>query len=290
MNALQATWLGAHHGGRVSATIGGWFAYRLWFTPWRVELSTRAQEREARWLADTSPLTVPCRNSHLSGFTAGEGPTVLLVHGWGDRASRMGAFIEPLLASGRRVVAVDAPAHGNSPGTTTNAYEIEAALRAVAHHVGGVDAAIAHSMGGLETLLAIRSGLSVQRLVLLASAVRMEHAMDKFGARFAIPERSMQGLRTRIERRFGGSVFDDLSADRLVAGIDVPGLLIHDRDDPQVDVPDAQLLAASWEGGRLIPTEGLGHDRLLRDAGVIGTATDYVSGRTVRLPENAALS
>ena len=275
----------------MSATIGGWFAYRLWFTPWRVALSARAQEREARWLAGASPLTVPWGDSHLAGFTAGEGPTVLLVHGWGDRASRMGAFIEPLLASGRRVVAIDAPAHGDSPGTTTNAYEIEAALRAVADHVGGVDAVIAHSMGGLETLLAIRSGLSVQRLVLLASAVRLEHAMDTFAASFAIPERSMQGLQERIERRFGRSVFDDLAADRLIADIDVPGLLFHDRDDSQVDFSDGQLLAAAWASGRLIPTEGLGHDRLLRDAGVIGAATDYVSGRTVRLPEtDAALS
>ena len=277
MSSLTATWLGAHHAGRVSSFAGGWFADRLWFTPWNVELSARAQAREAEWLAPTSPLTVPFGSSHLSGFIAGEGPTVLLVHGWGDRGSRLGAFIEPLIASGNRVVAIDAPAHGGSPGVRSNAYEIEAALRATADHVGGVDAVIAHSMGGLETLLAIRSGLAVQRLVLLASAVRMEHAMDKFGTLFDIPDRSMRGLRTRIERRFGASVFDDLAADRLIADIDIPGLLFHDRGDPQVDFTDGELLAAAWPSGRLIPTEGLAHDRLLRDPDVIRTATDFVT-------------
>jgi pimeloyl-ACP methyl ester carboxylesterase len=280
-------WAGAHYGGAVSATVGGWFTDQLWFTPWTVELSERARQREAQWLAPTTPLRVPFGGSHLSGFMAGDGPAVLLVHGWGDRASRLGAFIEPLTAAGHRVVAIDAPAHGDSPRRMTNAYEAADALRAAAAHVGGVDAVIAHSMGGLEALLAIRGGLQVQRLVLLASAVRLEHAMDKFSTLFAIPERSMQGLQRRIERRFGPGIFDDLAADRLIGDIDVPGVLIHDRQDPQVDFADGQELAAAWPGGRLIPTEGLGHDRLLRDPDVIRTAVG-VATTASRLDDRAA--
>ena len=277
MSALKATWAGARFGGLVSTRLGGWFADRLWFTPWDIPLSERGRAREAAWLAGTRRLTVPFGVKYLSGFTAGKGPRVLLVHGWGDRASRLGAFVEPLVAAGHQVVAVDAPAHGASPGTRTNAYEIADGLRATADYVGGVDAVIAHSMGGLETLLAIRSGLRTQRLVLLASAVRMEHAMDKFATMFAIPPRSMRGLRSRITERWGDAIFDDLAGDRLIGDIDVPGLLFHDRDDPQIDFADGEMLAAAWPAGRLIPTEGLGHDRLLRDPEVIQTATEFVA-------------
>lgn len=274
---LKATWLGARYGGAVSAVVGGAFADRLWFTPWHVGLSERAQAREAGWLASTAPLTIPFGDGLLAGFTAGQGPTVLLVHGWGDRASRLGAFIEPLVEAGHRVVGVDLPAHGGSTGRTTNAYEAAAAIRAIADHVGPVYAVIAHSMGGMETLVAIRDGLAVDRMILLASAVRLEHAMSKFSAMFGIPERAMRGLRTRIERRFGAGVFTDFSADVIADGLAVPGLLFHDRSDTQVDFGDGQRLAAAWSGGRLITTEGLGHDRLVRDPAVVQAATSFIA-------------
>ena len=51
----------------------------------------------------------------LSGLRWGNsGPVVLAMHGWSGRATQFAAFIEPLLASGRQVVALEAPAHGQS--------------------------------------------------------------------------------------------------------------------------------------------------------------------------------
>src|SRR5688572_12069614 len=156
VRVLKATWLAARLTAPISRRLAGFFAWRLWFTPWRLALSEKAKAREAAWLEGTTPLVVPFGRGTLRGFTAGEGPTVLLVHGWGDRASRLGAFIAPLTAAGYRVAAVDLPAHGDSSGLRTNAYEAAAGIRATADHLGGVDAVIAHSMGGAETLLALR--------------------------------------------------------------------------------------------------------------------------------------
>src|SRR5688572_2988678 len=100
--------------GRFSRRLGGWLAARLWFTPWEVELSERALEREANWTADTQPLAIRFDGGVLHGFAAGDGPTILLVHGWGERASAMGAFIAPLTSAGYRVVAIDLPGHGRT--------------------------------------------------------------------------------------------------------------------------------------------------------------------------------
>ena len=277
VRALKASWLGARLAARFSTRLAGFFAWRLWFTPWRVGLSERAAQREAQWLAGTTPLTVGFRGRTLKGFTAGTGPTVLLVHGWGDRGSRLGAFVEPLVEAGFRVVGVDLPAHGDSPGRRTNAYELADAIRASVDEVGGVKGVIAHSMGGVETLLALRDGLVVDRVVFLASAVRLEHATDKFEQMFNLPARALAGLRNAIERRFGPSVWDDLSSDLLAADLDVPALLFHDREDEQVDFADGELLAAAWPGARFVPTQGLGHDRLLRDPEVIRTAVAFLS-------------
>ena len=281
VSALKVAWLGARYGGRVSRRLGGFFAWRLWFTPWRVELSQRAREREAVWLADVTRFEVPSPKGALSAFSAGAGPTVLLVHGWGDRASRLGGFIQPFTDAGFRVVGIDMPAHGDSPGRRTNAYQLADAIHATADMVGPVTAVVAHSMGGMETLLALREGLAVERVVLLASAVRLRHAIQKFKEMFGLPDNSMEGLRRAIERRFGNSVWDDLSSDLLARDLDVPALLLHDRTDPQVDFADGQMLAAAWSGSTFVATDGLGHDRLLRDPAVIARAVDFVADSQV---------
>ena len=44
----------------------------------------------------------------------GEGPVVLLVHGWGGWRGQLGRFVAPLVDAGHRVVAVDAPGHGDA--------------------------------------------------------------------------------------------------------------------------------------------------------------------------------
>ena len=274
---LKLLWLGARYGGVVSKRLGGFFTWRLWFTPWEVQLSERARQREAEWLVGTKPLAVPSTTGVLSGFVAGEGPTILLVHGWGDQASRMGAFVRPLVEAGFRVVGIDLPAHGDSPGRMTNAYEWSAAIRATVDHVGGVAAVVAHSIGGVNTLLAMRNGMRVGRLVLLASALRMQHGVGQFAALFQLPQRSIDGLVEMIEHRYGPFVWDDLSSDRHAAALDVPALLFHDRQDTQVDFADGLRLHEAWPSSRLVATEGLGHDRILRDPEVVAQAVAFLS-------------
>ena len=52
----------------------------------------------------------------LGGYRWGtSGPTVLMMHGWQGRPTQFACFVEPLLASGRQVIALEAPAHGRSP-------------------------------------------------------------------------------------------------------------------------------------------------------------------------------
>ncbi len=270
-------WLGARYGGAVSKRLGGFFTWQLWFTPWVVPLSDRARAREASWVKATTPLRIPYGRRHLNGFAAGSGPTVLLVHGWGDQASRLGAFVQRLVNAGFRVVGVDLPAHGSSPGLRADAYRVAEAITATAEFVGGVDAVVAHSMGGVETLMALKRGLKVRRIVLLASARRMEQALRNFQAMLAVPQRSMDGLAAAIERRYGTTVWDDLSADLLVRDLDVPALLFHDRSDRQVAFDEGKALHAAWHGSRFIATQGLGHDRLVRDPDVVRAAVEFLA-------------
>ena len=61
-------------------------------------------------------------------YSWGSGETVMLMHGWGGCASQLYSFVLPLLDSGYRVLSCDLPAHGQTPGEQTSAFEFEKVL------------------------------------------------------------------------------------------------------------------------------------------------------------------
>jgi pimeloyl-ACP methyl ester carboxylesterase len=274
-----ATWLAMRLTGRYSSRLGGYFAARLWFTPWQVPTSERALARQKLWLAGTDPISFDVDGLVVDGYSAGRGPAVLLVHGWGERGATMGAFIEPLVQAGYRVVGIDLPGHGNTSTGQTNIFEISHTLRGVADHLGGIRALIAHSMGGYCATVALSEGLSPNSVVLISPASDVQHALEKFSFLFRLPPKASRGLRDNIERRLGADVWKRLAGVSLARAFRVPALIVHDRDDPQVDLTDSEALASAWSGARLVTTEGLGHAKIVRDQEVITRVISFMLQR-----------
>lgn len=274
--ALRATWLATRAAATVSPRAAGPLAARLWFTPWRIVPGERGLARQAEWLKDTEPLSVDTRWGRLAGFAAGSGPVVLLVHGWGERAASLGAFVAPLTAAGYRVVGIDLPGHGASPGGRIDGFEIAGAIGDVSEGLGGVHAVVGHSMGAMTTMYAASRGMHPAAVVLLAPSARLDHALDTFTKLFRLPPNAKAGLKQTIDRRYGSDVWERLSGNALAPDMDVPALIVHDRDDAQVALDDAEALAAAWPGARLVTTEGLGHGRILRDPKVIDEAVSFL--------------
>lgn len=279
--AMRWTWVKTKVTGQVSAALSGRHAARLWFTPWRIPESDGARARRSRWLEGTEPITVPAGESELRGFAAGNGPLVLLVHGWGDRASGLGAFVDPLVRRGYRVVGLDLPGHGDSSGGMTDAYKLAEALREAAWNLGNVHAVVAHSMGSVSTMLALRDGLTVDSIVLISPAVRLERGLAQFVDMYKLPRRTGKGLRAEIERRYGETIWDDIAVDKIARRVDAPALVIHDVKDTQVSIEDSRLLVSSWPSARLHVTTGLGHNRVLRDEDVVRRAVAFLEGSLV---------
>jgi pimeloyl-ACP methyl ester carboxylesterase len=275
-NSLKATLVATRMSGRVSTLVGGAFASRLWFTPWPLPVSDRGLAKQAGWLRVTNPVVFDSRVGQIRGFSAGSGPAVLLVHGWGERAAFMGAFIEPLVDSGYRAIGVDLPGHGETSKRRTNIFELANVLKEVAGQLGGIHAAVAHSMGGTVTAVAISEGLDLDAVTLIAPASDLNHAVQKFGSMFSLPSKAVTGLRRRIERRFGRDVWDRLLIQRLASDFDVPALIVHDLDDTQIDVADSRALVAAWPEARSMITTGLGHDKIARDPRVIEATTVFL--------------
>jgi pimeloyl-ACP methyl ester carboxylesterase len=279
-SAAKALWAATKLAATFSSRLAGRIAYELWFTPWTVDPGERGRAKQAEWLSPTHPVYFGTAAGRIAGFEAGSGPTVLLVHGWGERAASLGAFIRPLTEAGYRVVGIDAPDHGDSAPAEANVYVVGDTIRQVVDQLGGVTAVIAHSIGGHATMYALKSGLKVDSVVLLAPSSRLQTAFARFQELLGLPPRGMTGLKRALERRFGTVIWNEMNGDELVRDLDVPALIVHDRDDPQVPLADSELVVAAWPDARLITTESLGHGRILRDEEVVAQALAFVHGHS----------
>lgn len=268
--------------GRYSARLAGVPAYLLWFIPWTVPVSDRGLQKQEGWLEATQPFVVRTSVGRVAGFTAGDGPVVILIHGLGERAAVLGGFIAPLTDTGFKVVGLDLPGHGDSTRQMTNPIVSAAAVREVADHFGGAHAVIAHSLGACAALWAMKDGLALKRAVLIAPSVDMTYAMNTFQGLFGLPPKAITGLKRKIERRYGPAIWRDLSGDHLAMDIDTPGLVFHDPDDPQVPFAGSERLERVWTGSKLVEAPGLGHGTITRDPLVVGRAVAFVSERALR--------
>lgn len=222
----------------------------------------------------------------------GKVPTMYLVHGWGGRGSQLGAFVEPLREEGYRVVAFDAPAHGDSdPGPAgrgrAHGMEFARALDAVFYRFGPAEAVVAHSMGGVSTYLAIRSGwFGTGRLALVAPMIELGSLFDQFQEALGFGRRTRSALDIEVER-FVGLPVGEFDARVQAAAVEpLPTLVVTDRGDRQSPY-DQVADFAEKVGARLVTTEGLGHRKILHDPDVVRTVVDFVTGRPVQAREES---
>ena len=243
-------------------------------------LSTRRHPvpaRERTYLQNAERVELPGNPGPLAAWLWGrEGaPTVVLLHGWEGRGSQLGAFVAPLVAAGFRVVALDAPGHGDSPGRSSSLVAIASALRLAGERYGPLAGVVAHSAGTVGAVHSISRGLAVDRLVCVAPGVDLEAYMLDFARLFGLSADVSRALKLRIERHVGVTM-RELDPRRAAADLRIPLLVIHDRSDREAPFAGGEALARSWPGARLLATEGLGHTRILWDEKVISAATAFL--------------
>jgi len=253
--------------GRISPALAGRLAAKLFCRP----RHHRRPDRERALIARGTPVPLP---NGLSATAWGAGPVVLLVHGWEGRGAQLGAFVDPFVAAGYRVVALDGPAHGDSSGTTATGPEFAQAMETTRAAIGPLAAVVAHSFGGFTALLAASRGLAVDRLVVIGAPASVPEVLREFQELIALPARALPPMVRALEQRVGAPM-EKLDVATFVGHVDAPLLIVHDTEDVEVPYVNGTHLAELF-GARLLTTSGLGHRRILFTPEVVSAVVEFV--------------
>lgn len=232
-------------------------------------------EREHAFLATGTPFTIQHGATPLAAWSWGSGPTILLMHGWGSRASRFRFFAPALARAGFRAVALDGPGHGATGGTRATMPEFASAIARLVGDVGPVSGYVGHSLGAGSVLLAMRRHVPAAPAVLLAAPADPEVFWKRFVRHLRVPAHVARLTEENLARELGFA-WSDLDARLTVAALRTPVLVLHDEGDDEVPWQEGEAIASASPTGEFVRTTGLGHRGIMRDPTVVDQAVAFL--------------
>ncbi|MEW8506856.1 MAG: alpha/beta hydrolase [Candidatus Thiodiazotropha sp.] len=275
LNAMRMTFRAT---GRLSPKLASLLALRLFMTPPSFPLPQT--ELKVREKARLKMLRIDGEEIAIRSW--GEGPTVLLSHGWGGRGTQFYALIEALREAGYRAVAFDAPAHGDSTGKRTNMLSVTRTIAGIMEREEPIKAVVGHSFGCGTALLAMdRYQLPSDKVVLFSCFTDTLWISEQFAAAFSISAPVIEGMRREARRRYADH-FDrpwdwlELSPVKTIKKVTGELLLIHDRHDTEVPYQHALKLKEIAPEIELLTTERLGHKKILKNRRCIDACISHI--------------
>ncbi len=231
-------------------------------------------------LAGENRIFIEVENKKIHVCSWGEGRAVLAVHGWAGRGTQFRKMVEPLNKAGFKLVAIDGPAHGKSDGSKTEIREFSRVISAV-YQQENACAIIAHSFGGVASLYAISEGLQNKIQINIASPTIGEEIIQTFLKALKASQDIGKRFRNYIIQKTG-QPFEYFSALSIIKRIPIELnlLLVHDLADPEVSIEHPKALRSVYPPAELLQTNGLGHNRILKDDEVIQQIVTFIRQKT----------
>lgn len=257
---------------KVSPRLAGRLALYLFLHPPRHQ----RPERERKCYESAKKSFMQVEGKKVAVFEWGEGPTIWIMHGWAGRASQLSSFIKVLVASGYKVIGIDAPGHGDSEGRESSVILFEHSLEALYKKYGKAYAYIGHSLGGAVGYFAMKNKIPFEKYIAISSPTIAElilhEAFDKLGA----GQKSIDAMCELIQERVGAPFVEYTASYWAQFAPEIPILIIHDKNDKEAGVLHAETQHKLLAQSELYITEGLGHVRILRDEKVIQKVLSFI--------------
>jgi pimeloyl-ACP methyl ester carboxylesterase len=212
-------------------------------------------------------------------YTYGQGPAILLLHGWCGKGSRWADYVHALVERGFQSVVMDAPGHGCSPGRTLSVPNyikcVGQVLRTRAHW----HSIISHSMGSLVGVIAASESaadrMTNSKLVLMSTFSNCDSLMSKFSRCIGISEKVLEDTREWIPN-YAGNALSYFSIQNHMPRLKEPEvLLVADTADIVVPAKESKIILETYPSAVPILTEGLGHN--LRCDNVRRTVIEFMN-------------
>lgn len=257
----------------LSPFIASRLASFLFFTP--IRFSTPPQEKS--YAEDAVQTTLKYKNNKVIVYEWGtSSKTILLVHGWSGRATQVAHLTKPLLETGYKVISFDAPAHGQSNGRHSHFLEFAEIILQIKSLHPEIEAVVGHSMGGTAVAHAIKLGLSVNKAVVIGAPAKTSWVLNSYCKQINVSTKVEKLIKQHIETKFAIK-FDALGLETIAKAINIPGLIIHCKDDVDTNVNDAYLIHSNWKNSTLAITKNLGHRRILKDPSIARKIINFLN-------------
>lgn len=189
----------------------------------------------------------------------GSNKTVLLSHGWESNTARWKNLIQLLQAQNYNIIALDAPAHGESESKEFNAILYSEFINVVCQQFKP-EIIIGHSVGGMATVFYQHKYQldSLNKLILLGAPSEFESILKNYTDMLSYNSKVVKSLNDLIEKSFGAPP-KAFSTAQYSKTLEVQALLIHDKKDKIIPYSDAELIHKNFKNSKLISTSGYGH-------------------------------
>jgi pimeloyl-ACP methyl ester carboxylesterase len=258
----------------ISTKLATLFAAKLFATPIKHKIPKREWNMNRNSIQST--IKIPKIGKEIVIYEYGKSSKkVLLVHGWSGRGTQLYKIADALIENGYSTISFDAPAHGKSKGNKTLMPEFMACILEIEKHFAPFEFAIGHSLGGMAILNALKQNFTINKAIIIGSGDVIQDIIDDFVKKIGLNHKIGIKLKEYYEKKYGEPM-EDYGSSFVSKDISQPILIIHDKNDDDVDVKAAYQINKSLKNSQLMITEGLGHRKILGDKIVIENSIKFL--------------
>lgn len=237
------------------------------------------REKEIEVLNQAKKSKFSFQGKELSLHEWGSGERLAyLFHGWESNAGSLGAFVDPLLKKGYKIIACDGPAHGSSEGKEASLISFTHLAKELIRTKGKPEIAIGHSLGAnVIMLLCYEEQLSIPKSVLISPVNRIVSVFEGFreliGIQDSIYEEMIEIISERANYQLEALQFESLAAKAPFKQV----LLMHDVGDQITGIKHSEDIAKANQTYKYVPIKGSGHYKILWHTDTLNQFNSFLS-------------
>ena len=203
----------------------------------------------------------------IQAYQLGQGPTVILVHGWGSGASTFFPLMRGLSQCGFKALAFDHLGHGHSDSNKASLLHFISTTNAVLNYVrrkslDGLAAVVAHSMGCIAVANAQSKFIKDIPLMFIAPIYDFKHYFARQVNLLGLHPEVCKQYIARLEQNRQLEL-DKIDIRKTLVPYASDTVIVHDKSDEESHYLDSVKFSAENPLTKLLLTKNLGHELII---------------------------